>query len=421
MKFNATLFALLGATLLLCSCEEEKFSETFEYESGNMPSSVKVTTDYAGIKSLTLFQLDDYDFNQMVKDNPAQGAAACSEVRVGNTVVRNLDWFQYDQATYVVSLPETDKHLGSLQVCGTSDLVPHKYNNENPDPKFANLLLAATNDGMNTAGVYIGVNVVPYGQMSTDGSKGNVNNTPIPNSPYARCKRLMTSYVTRMVLDHARSLKEAEEIIKAVPWKDTPILVEAGFQAHWLVCTEEGSFVCEFINGEPTFTYSDSEGPNYGNIMTNFSNYLMANGGHVQTHGAGYERFKVLADNYSTATPRELAKLVFYTKMYTVDYTKPDYFWTEYATDHYPAQLLMTWRDDTTTRKGAIWNEFVQEYEHNNTTWNPEEWGYDYDKSRGAWYTAHSSIWDIHTRTLTLDIEEKDVFGATFELDALVW
>ena len=420
MKFNASLFALLGATLILFSCKNEKADViASEYESGNMPSKVTVTTNAAGIESLVLFQLDDYDFNKMVTDNPENAApAACSEVRVGETVVRNLDWFQYDEATYVVSIPETDKHLASLQVCGINSAVPHDYNNLNPSAEEANKLLSFTNDGMNSAGVYIGVNVVPFGQMSTDGSKGEVNYTPDSTGRYAKCQQLSTSCLARLILDHATSLKDAEEIIKGTPWKDSPMLVKAGFQAHWLVCTQEGSFVCEFVDGKPTFTYANStDAPDYGNIMTNFSNYLMANGEHVQSHGAGYERFNALKDNYGKATPEELAKLVFYSQMYSVDYTNPGYFWTEYASDDYPAEMLMGWNKDAASRTGEVWNKFVAAYDKNKTTYDWRTLGYDKDHSRGAWYTAHSSIWNLNTKELVLDIEEQGKFAAKFGFD----
>ena len=420
MQVKSIMPALMGAMLLLVSCKKEVADVIVtDYESGNMPTAVTVTPNVAGINSLVLFQLDDYDFNKMVAAGGvlSQQGAACSEVRVGESVVRNLDWFQYDQAAYVVAVPETDRHLASLQVCGLNDAVKHDYNNLHPGMEMCNLLLAGTNDGMNSAGVYIGVNVVPYGQMSTDGSTGDVNYKPADGARYSKCEPLELVYLTRLVLDHATSLKDAEDIIKGTPWKDSPAMIKNGFQFHWLVCTAEGSFVCEFINGKPQFIYARSTtAPDYGNLMTNFSNYLMANGGNVQSHGAGYERFDILKQNYGKATPEQLAKLAFYSLMYTVDYNDPNYMWSEYASDKYTAQTLIGWKNDPASRTGQLWDDFVQAYERNKATYNWRELGYDTDRTRGTWYTAHSSIWTINTRELVLDIEEQGTFAAKFDL-----
>lgn len=420
MKVKSIMLALIGAMFFLLSCEEEADVIVNNYPSGNMPTVVKVTPDAAGVNSLVLFQLDDYDFNKMVeaRSKRAQVGAACSEARVGESVVRNLDWFQYDQAVYLVSVPETDKHLASLQVCGLNDSITHNYSNLNPGKEMCNLLLAGTNDGMNSAGVYIGVNVVPYGQMSTDGSTGDVNYTPGSGARYGKCEPLELTFLTRLVLDHAKSLKDAEEIIRETPWKDSPTMLKNGFQFHWLVCTQEGSFVCEFINGQPVFMHAASTtSPDYGNIMTNFSNYLMSNGGRVQSHGAGYERFDILKANYGKVAPEQLAQLVYYSLMYTVDYNDPDYMWTEYASDKYTAQTLIEWKTNPASRTGELWNDFVKAYDYNKTIYNWRELGYDLDRTRGTWYTTHSSVWNLNTRELLLDIEEEGRYAAKFDLN----
>lgn len=415
-----TIAAMALLLTAVAGCKKDENSA--KYPSGNAPSKVDIQTNIGGVESLLCFTIDDYDFNAMMEQRAREtnvSAPGCSEVRRGNTVVRNLDWFQWDQATFLVALKHTDKHLASLNVCGTGDMLTHTFDSSSFTLNDANMLLAYTNDGMNEKGVYVGVNVVPYGQMSLNGGTGDIQYRPTsgPNKDKAP---LLISYLTRLVLDHATDLKSAEEIIKGTPWDDFSLLTQLGFQCHWLVCTEEGSFVCEFVDNKPQFIHAEStNSPDYGNIMTNFSNYIMSQG-IVQSHGAGYERWQAIADNYATATPKELAELVFYTKMYRVDYNDPGYFWTEWASDDYTAQQLMTWRDNTESRKGDLWNQWLGFYHECQGTFDPVTHGYDYDRSRGSWYTAHTSIWDLAAKAVNIDIEEQNAFAVTVSLDGTV-
>lgn len=409
------LCLVIAVSVLFVSCKKN------QYESGDMPKSIQTFKNVGGVESLSCINLDDYDFNEMIKfkmgNDFQEAGAACSEVRKGNFVTRNLDWFQYDQATFLMSIGHTKEHFASLAVCSLDDEFTHDFDCSNISATAANHLVGGTLDGMNEKGVYIGVNVVPYGQMTTNEGDGAVNYRPKEGENKDK-PQLYTCFLVRIILDHAKDLKDAERLIRETPWKDTPLLTAAGFQAHWLVATTEGSFVCEFINGEPTFTYAASTtSADYGNIMTNFSNYLMSKNGTIQSHGAGYERFNVLKSHYDSATPKDFARLVFYSRMYSEKYTTPDYFWTEWATDEFPAAQLMTWRDDASTRTGELWDAFIAKYDDACANYDWRILGYDKDRSRGSWYTAHSSIWDIANKTLVLDIEEQDKFAVKFNLD----
>lgn len=412
MKKSLFFIIALSISTLFVSCDKND-------DSGNFPKSISTELNVCGVKDLTLFTIDDYNFDEMVDwsmKNNAQTAGACSEIRTGNYVVRNLDWFQYDQATYIVAVKRNKNHKASLSVCGMNDNVKHHFNNTKLTAKEANHLLAYTLDGMNEAGVYAGVNVVPFGQMTTTNSNGVVNYKPTEGENKDK-EPLSTSYLLRLILDNADNLTDAERLIKETPWSDSDVMNKAGFQVHWLICTEEGSFVCEFIDSKPTITYSNSTtSPDYGNVMTNFSNYLMNNGGNVQSHGAGYERWNTLARNYN-ADPKDLARMVFYSRMYSTDYNDPNYFWSEWATDEYPAQLLIEWRDNPQSRTGEKWENWVAYYNECKAKYDWRTQGWDNDHSRGSWFTGHSSIWDLKNKSLVLDIEEQDKFAAKINFD----
>ena len=410
-----SMMLLAAAALYSCTAKQDPKA----YLAGNMPSKIAAEVNVAGVKDLHFIDIDDYDFNEMVAYRLAnlgiKDGASCSEVRVGNSVVRNLDWFEYDQATYVMRVGHSDKHQASIFVCGMNDDIKHGVTELNPTSEEANHLCSTTQDGINESGVYIGVNVVPYGQMTRGEGTGDNNYTP-EEGVNASKEPLMTSCLTRLILDQATDLKSAEELIKGTAWFDVPYLVKGGFQTHWLVATKEGSFVCEFVDGKPEFVYAEStDKPGYGTIMTNFSNVL-AKEGIIQSHGAGYERFNTLKKNYSVLTPQELAESVFYSKMYSSDYNDPDYTWTEWVSDQFPAQQLMEWRDNAESRTGELWDAFFELYEDCQAKYDWRKFGYDYDRTRGSWFTAHSSIWDIENKTLTLDIEERGEFAARFSL-----
>lgn len=413
------LFLVVSVSVLLSSCK--KPVEDTQYASGKMPTSIQAFQNIGGIHGLSCIILDDYDFNEMTRFCMGEGykmsGPACSEVRKGNSVMRNLDWYQYDHATYLMAIEHTDQHLASLTVCSLADKFTHDYNCANMSPSEANHFMANAADGMNEKGVFIGVNVVPMGEMTTGGGRGEIDYRPKSginkNKP-----QLSTYFLARLILDQAKDLHDAERLIRETPWTDARNLAENGYQLHWLIATTEGSFVCEFIDGEPTFTYAASpNSADYGNILTNFSNYLLKNYGTIQSHGIGYERFDLLQANYNSATLEDLARMVFGSKMYSEDYSVPNYFWTEWTNEQFSAEQLITWRDHPETRTGTLWNEFVNAYNFGHANYDWHILDYDYDYSRNLWYTSHSSIWNLANKTLLLDIDEQGLFSISFNLD----
>ncbi len=412
--FNVCL-AILGCAVSLTSCDCSKKADCSGLDAIEV---LEAKDNVEGIKGLFYLHINDYSLEDAIEQNEQFAQAfGCSEVRRGNFVLRNLDWFQYDQGTAIVKIDSTENHLASLQVCGMRDGLRHDTKADSISKELVNELAFGVFDGMNSAGVYAGVNVVPFGQMATDGTEGRVDYRPEGQKDG---QQYMVNMLIRIVLDKATSLEDAKEIIKGTAWKDFPMIVKGGFQTHWLIATSEGSFVCEFVNGKPEFVDADSaDSADFGNIMTNFSNYLYNESQMVQSHGAGYERWEVIKNEYKKLNTiddfKVCANKLFYSRMYADDFNTPDYFWTEWSGDiEGGAEQLMKWRKGE-GREGAAWEQFLSLYNKNHAEYDWRTRGYC-DKTGTWWFTTHSSIWDIANRKLLIDIEEQDLFKAEFEL-----
>lgn len=431
MKKYVFTAGMMVALASLNACKGgEAADDVTKFKSGCMPTEIKVVDDYQGLKDLHYVEIDDYCFDSVVVDvdraSKAAEAAACSEVRKGDFVARNLDWYQHPIPTYVMKVAHSDAHYASLSVCGNNYEMKRDTTWQGISQLQANKLMRYTQDGVNEHGLYVGVNVVPFGQMSVDASKvsGLVDYDAPEDGVNAKKPKIKTSLLTRLLLDSAKDLKEAKEIIQGTNWADLSTMPKSGFQLHWLVADATGSFVCEFVDGKPVFVDAASTTtPDYGNIMTNFSNYLMSEKGMMQSRGSGYERWNMLKSMYDSAEGLEgaknCAKAVFYSKMYSEEYDKvPNFFFTEYYADDKPSGVLLKFKDPAErSANKAVWDKFLEAYAPYHTAdsiWNWRKHGLGFD--RKYWFTTHSSIWNLKEKSLVLDLEEQGEFKVKFEL-----
>lgn len=416
---------------MLASCSQ-KIVEGEAFLSGNLPSKYEVVENVAGVKGVSLVKLDDYNFEMNVEqleklaNQNSSSPAACSEVRKGDFVTRNMDFYWWDQASYVVSIAHTDTHNASLFVGGGNDLVNHSTSIKDFDENLMNILAGTCNDGINEHGVYIGLNVVPFGEMTeADSEKLELLDYKAPEgSVNANKHKLPIACLARLILDQANSLDHAKELITGTSWYDLAAVKESGFQYHWFVATKEGSFVCEFIDNKPVFVDAkDTNTPDLGNIMTNFSNYLYQKSEKIQAHGNGYERFADLASIYdgeaSVEKGKDFARKVFYSQMYRKSYDSPNYWWSDWAGAgevDFRNQDVMAFADPA-KRQGKVWDALKEKYDFGSKNWDWTKQGYDKDRKYNLWFTSHSSVWNLVDKTLVLDVEEQNAFRICVGLD----
>lgn len=358
-------------------------------------------------------EYDDYDFDKAHEAMSKQfkpANAACTEVRRGNFVGRNLDWYINDQAAAVIKINHNDKHLASIGMVGANPLFTDSLAaaGDTCSKVYATLPLS-TCDGINECGVYIGVNVMPTGETSFDKSTwdyGKWGHGAANTNPGAE-KSYTVSALTRVVLDKAHSVAEAKEIIESINWYEPVNFPHKGESQsfHWLLCDSTTSCVLEFIDNKPCYTETtEIDKPSYATIMTNFTNKLMADKQMMQDGAQGYERYDVIKANYD-ATPatsegmQDLMKKVWFTLSYTKDIKDPGFFHTDYA-------------NNTAIKAGEVYNNpdvlkneaFVKEVETGKANFaDKSQW---HKKDCTLWYTTHTTVYDMAKREFKVLVHE---------------
>lgn len=366
----------------------------------------------------------DYDFEKgtlnFAKMNPA--TPGCSEARKGAFVGRNLDWYINQEASAIIKVAHTSKHLASIGMVGCSPVFSEELAQSGKYDKIYEILPLFTCDGINEKGVYIGVNVMPTGETSLDSTHwksgqwgiGAANTNPSSDKNYC------TTYLVRYILDHATSVAHARQLIDDVNWFEphgfpTP---DASQAFHWLICDKNSSMVVEFLDNKANYIISERiKEPSYATLMTNFTNTLMKEADLVQIKGIGYERFNVLKEAYANTEESfdgmlNLMKKVWYSNTYTAKIGSKDFWFTEYTSEKYHSPLLY--------QGAAIWQDsaFVamvanaQKQFNDKTQWHTPE--------TALWYTTHTSVYNLDKMEMRVLIhegleEQKTPYAANFK------
>lgn len=392
--------AILGIIALATACKSN------EQQQSDERVNVKISEYLYGV------EYDDFDFNAGVemfekKGMPVQ-AAACSEVRKGDFVGRNLDWYINCDASAIVKVNGSESRYASIGVAGCNPIFSDSLAATGEYHDIYKLLPMFIVDGINEHGVYAGVNVMPTGETSMDESKwetGKWGNGAAFTNPGAE-KTYCVSYLVRFVMDNAKSLAEAKQLIESINWYEPNNFPHPGeSQAfHWLICDSVSSAVLEFVDNKPCFTETtDIKAPSLATIMTNFTNKIYADKQLVQNTGCGYERYDLLKASYADTEEsfegiQSLMKKVWYTKTYTID-TDDEGFWaTEYAGPTLSAKLLYKNADRASNADFInVVNDLKTKYADKSNWHIP---------ATDLWYSTHTSTYNLSTRTLQLMVHE---------------
>lgn len=397
-------FSILIALVLSCglavSCDRRDPEEPQRYNT-------EIANYLYGI------EYDDYDFDACKKyfdDKFINSGAACSEVRRGNFIGRNLDWYINKNASAIIKMNHNDKHYASIGIVGchsdfTNDLAKSgKYDD------VYKYLPFKTEDGINEHGLYVGINVMPTGETSFDKSTwktGEYGHSAAHTNPSAEMT-CAVNYLPRILLDNAKNVEEAKEIIASINWTD-PVNYPHKDETqsfHWLICDPTHSVVLEFIDNKAHYTEAESvTEPGFGTIMTNFTNCLWK-AGIMQTSGIGYERYDVLKAGYkdyakypdSMEGMQELMKQAWFTKTYTTSVDSKDYWLTENACEDIPAEDLYQKYElaQDPTMRAVFLAKTVLFYEL--SLW--------YVEDTPLWFSTHTSVYDISERKLHVMVHE---------------
>lgn len=359
---------------------------------------------------LYAIEYDDYDLEANIDHtNKAYfpGYAACSEVRKGNFVGRNLDWYMNNDAAAIIRMNHTGSHYASIGMVGCCPDFSNALAKSQEYDDVYKFLPFNTTDGVNEKGLYIGVNVMPTGETSFDPSTwesyayghGAAHTNPSSSMHYS------VYYLVRIVLDRAGSVEEARKLIDGIDWSEPVNFPAEGYSQafHWLICDANQSVVLEFMDNKAVYTAAPSiNEPSLGTIMTNFTNCLMEKG-IIQKCGSGLERWDILNENYAS-TPesfegmQELMEKVWFSNTYTIDPSSHDFWFTEwYDLGYSSAYLYKNYELCENT-------EFCDMVRKNLSAFNnPAYWHAD---DSPLWYTTHTSVYDIKSKTLTVLVHE---------------
>lgn len=303
--------------------------------------------------------------------------AGCSAVRNGSYFGRNLDYYVNECADLVITMKAGKDRYASI---GTSADFPPCTKQAIDEGTLSEMNYAAAayymNDGMNENGVAINSNVVPAGECDhTTGTN--------PGAP-----TIVSNGVVRYVLDHAKSVDHAIELLRSVNIA-TPTTSNFHYESHWMISDPKKTVVVEIWNNE-LVVVDDC-------VITNF--YLS----HPDSPmGIGHERYDTLKAHYDEGTSvdgmHNLMKRVWYSKAYS---SKTSPIWYSEGLEE---GCGFTWDDIKSGIYDDLMNEMMVEAEKAFVS-------VDYQKTQRDgmfWYTTHSIVYDLDNLTMSLICQEND-------------
>lgn len=314
----------------------------------------------------------------------------CSATRLGNFVGRQFDWNFDNKAEFIVHTPHIGSRYASFGICGNMPDLTEDFVNSDLYSEQYRILPFNMLDGLNEAGLFCEVNVVPddYGQNRIE-----------PPAEYA--DDVCASMMVRYILDHYASVDEACAGIQTIGIYFPQYLRGMHCEVHWLVADATKSKVIEIVNGAVSiqdagtitnFHLYDVEFEDDGTVCTPKDGDTPTERNQIEPHGQGLERFNTLIAYAEQAgsfdTLLQALQDVHYTKAYTL--TDPEEVWyTEFCGDDLTV-------DSTPEEFADILALARRAYA---------------DRSRDTaytWHSAHSVVYDLVNKVARVRVQEDD-------------
>ena len=371
---------LTAACIMIAACNN-KSTQTSQICVHTLPVAVApdATNGDEYLYTVTYSELDYFAAGEYIKELYGvldMDPGACTSVRNGRYYGRNLDYYVNECPDLVITTLAGKDRFASI---GTSADFPLCTKKAIDEGTLSELNYAAAayymNDGINENGVAINSNVVPAGECDhTTGTN--------PGAP-----TIVTNGVVRYVLDHAKSVDHAIELLREVNIV-APSADKFHFESHWMISDPSKTVILEIWNNE-LVVVDDC-------VMTNF--YVS----HPDTPmGIGHERYEVMKTHYDEGSSQEgmrsLMKRAWYSNAYS---SKTDPLW---YTEDLEQGCGYTWNDIKAGNVEKAYQDILD-----------GEAAYisvDYQKSKRdgtEWYTTHSIVYDLEERTMSLVCQEND-------------
>ena len=335
---------------------------------------------------------------------------ACSSLRKGGIVGRDLDWSYTDAANFVVETKASNGRHATIGCALAGASLAESVVESGAEIEDYKWLPFMVNDVLNDHGVYANMNVV------YPGDRGYTTGTS------AGSTKLCQLMIPRYVADYADSARHALELLSAVDIYAP--LAGIGKECHVMLCDECDSYIVEFIDNAMT-VYSNTD-TRYAPIvndmclMTNF--YLHGWNGEIKAvysgataedveqtginaHAMGLERYKILADRYDSLNSVDdvcdAMQAVRYMKTY--DLSQTPYWYSEF-TGFTQAFGDLTVYNTAEDYAGII--AYTQEAYRR------------FERDGSLWITAHTSVYDLEQRKLYVYAEEDYEHRYEFKLNS---
>lgn len=340
----------------------------------------------------------DYDYAKEYFDTHSfVMVSGCTAVKQGNFIGRNLDWTYGNAVEFLVRTPKTDKYFKTIGVSGQISELTNEFMESGEDSEMFKLVPFYLTDGINEAGLFCEINVVPN-------QKGNTTGT-IPD--VQKLDSVCSLMLVRYVLDRFSEAQFAAEYIRDYVSVFVPGQLRAmGYEVHFMIADATNTYCLEFVNNK-TIIKDINQLP----FITNFfidgvifnpdhtvCTPIEAASGHkatienlITSYGSGLERHNLIVnylENNTINSVQDMRKLM-NKLMYTNAYKEIDPLWyTEFVggeltVDSIPddfAEALAKVREDFENRKR--------------------------DGGPKTWQTNHSSVYDLENLTLQLVVQE---------------
>lgn len=296
--------------------------------NGILDKYISNISQFYGISNLTkvedfLYSIEYNDVDYAAGDeyckkmHPSGGK--CSAVYANGYCGRNLDWYYDNTAHFVVKVNSNDNRYASYAVASVPGLTEQVAQTGKWEDYFA-ILPNIVLDGMNAAGLFFCLNVVPNGDYGqTTGTNPGKD-------------RLCARQVGRYLLDNANSVEEAIGLLQEKDiWMPHSDLMDEEF--HFMVADATTSCVIEFVNNQMVVLEGAAAMTNFylngvefnedGSVYTPATSTEGADPittNYITPHGCGLERYNMINAAIDSITDEdsmaELMQSLYYTNTY---------------------------------------------------------------------------------------------------------
>lgn len=350
----------------------------------------------------------------------------CTSCRTGDLIGRNFDWAYDDVDEYIIRVPAdkaTGRHaslgVGSAffptflqQIIGMEDILP-----------------VLTMDGINDAGVAINVNVV----MSDTFGSGDTVGTRAQKPFGENMDNVCAGFVVRYILDRADSAEHAVELLKKAN-----IYSVLGQEFHWMISDEKATYIVETVSNMLLVLKSKGKEAAMSNFHVTHSahceeyeivwpenekisrekTYVIENE-LTKKFSSLYFRYAMGVERYAMAK-RDLSNIkesaqmlshmrgIRYKQTYVAGNEKK--FWSDHNMypymDEQGNENQFTYYDNTEYQEKERMKTFKNAQETRKLIEETEkETGI---RLPGMVHTVHTSVYELSSKTLTVNVQERD-------------